>query len=371
MKSKSLVLFLVGPTASGKSALAVELARRLGGEVVSADSMLVYQGMDIGTAKMTAKERRGVRHHLIDIIPPSQEFSVFEFRRRALKCIADIARRGKLPIVAGGTGFYVRALLEGIQPQPAADPAVRAKLEGEAAEYGLPALYDRLRRLDPVRARQIDPNNKKRVIRALEILLLSGKRISSNKKKEPSLRQLGFRPVVIGLTIDRAMLYERINRRVDRMFRRGLAREVRRLTKQKISLTARQGVGYKELFEKGTVPFLGKRGLSPFQERIKQATRHLAKRQWTWFKREKGIRWVWWPEAVTARTVCGFIVANFLFRFEANTSERSGHGLRATGHEKILGSRSRVSLSADRSSCPGECSVSWPVLHGPWAGIYV
>ena len=173
------VLFsIVGPTASGKSALAVALAKKLGGEILSADSMLVYKGMDIGTAKPTKKERGGIPHHGLDLIPPTKSFSVFAYRQFALKAIRDILKRGKVPIVAGGTGFYVRALLEGLSPLPGTHAALRRELEREALEKGLPALYKRLLKLDPPRAKAIGPHNQRRIIRALEIYLVSGKKPS-------------------------------------------------------------------------------------------------------------------------------------------------------------------------------------------------
>lgn len=311
MAANPPVLFIVGPTASGKSALAVALAKKLGGEIVSADSMLVYKGMDVGTAKPSKKERGGIPHHGVDLIPPTKSFSVFAYRQFALKAIRAIVRRGKIPIVAGGTGFYVRALLEGLSPLPGANAALRKKLEREALERGLPTLYKRLLKLDARRAKAIGEHNQRLIIRAIEIYLLSGKKPSKSSSKSPGLKALGYEPVVIGIHRDRASLYQKINERVDSMFRKGLVREVKRLARKKLSKTARQGVGYKEIateLEKGTGPFLGKGGLSPLKERIKQATRRFAKRQWTWFKREQGIRWVWWPEDISLTRMRDFVL---------------------------------------------------------------
>lgn len=320
-KSPQTVIFIVGPTASGKSALAVALAKKLGGEIVSADSMLVYKGMDIGTAKPTAEERGGIRHHGLDLLPPSKNFSVFAYRQCALRAIQDITRRGKVPIVAGGTGFYVRALLEGLTPLPGANVRVRRKLEREAAEKGLPVLYERLRKLNPARAKATGPQNGRRIIRALEIHLLSGKKPSQNVRKSPGLRALGYRPVVIGLHRDRAALYQKIDARTDRMFKKGLVNEVKRLARRKLSQTALQGVGYKEVLawlSSSPNPLPGgeaigegavlRERLSWVKDRIKQATRHFAKRQWTWFKRERGIRWVWWPESASLRAITDVIL---------------------------------------------------------------
>ncbi len=343
--NKNQVLFIVGPTASGKSELAIALAKRMNGEVISADSMLVYKGMDIGTAKLTSRARRGVPHHGIDLIPHTRNFSVYDYRQAALQAIKDVLERGKTPIIAGGTGFYVRALLEGLLPQPGANPLIRRKLEAEAQTKGLPALYKRLLKIDRKRALAIGPHNQRRIIRALEIYVVSGKKPSRPSVKSPGLPELGYDPLVIGLHRDRAALYEKINKRVDRMFRKGLVREVRRLAKKKFSATALQGVGYKELVEWLTIRHCEERSdeaiskirsprhsafsgilvrhahhpeqsrrahddatLAEVRDRIKQTTRHFAKRQWTWFKREKGIRWVWWPETTSTAQVCDFIL---------------------------------------------------------------
>jgi len=304
--TKPTVLFIVGPTASGKSALAVALAKKLGGEIVSADSMLIYKGMDIGTAKPTKKERGEIQHHGLDHIPPTKIFSVFAYRQFALKVIRDIVKRGKVPIVAGGTGFYVRALLEGLSPLPGTHVAIRRELEREALEKGLPALYIRLLKLDPPRARAIGPHNQRRIIRALEIYLVSGKKPSETLRKTPGLREIGYAPVVIGIHRDRDALYQKINRRVDTMFRKGLVREVTRLAQKKLSKTALQGVGYKETLD--WIHDKGARSLAEVKGRIQQTTRHFAKRQWTWFKREKDIRWVWWPENASLIQVRNFIL---------------------------------------------------------------
>lgn len=332
----NLVLLIVGPTASGKSELAMELAKKINGEVLSADSMLVYKGMDIGTAKPTTKEQCNISHHGMNLISPSKKFSVFTYRQYALKTIKEIVRRGKIPVVCGGTGFYIRALLEGLHSQPAGNAGVRRKLEQEVRKKGLPVLYARLLRMDSRRARQIGPDNGRRIIRALEIYELSGKRPAQPAKKSQGLKALGYEPVVIGIHRDRKALYEQINRRVDMMFRKGLVREVKQLARKKISETACQGVGYKEVLEWlshdprnpfhtpdvwnfthpvcETVKSHGdskRETLASVKERIKQATRHFAKRQWTWFKREKGIRWVWWPERIPVGKVAMF-VQNFI-----------------------------------------------------------
>lgn len=342
----NLILFVVGPTASGKSSLAIELAKQLDGEVISADSMQIYQRMDVGTAKPSKKDQKKIPHHGINLIPPSKKFSVYAYRQYALKTIRAIIKRGKVPIVAGGTGFYIRALLEGLSPQPAANPKIRCQLEQEALKRDLPALYARLCKVDPLRARQIGPDNGRRIIRALEIYQTSGKKPSDVSQKSPGLAALGYQPIVIGIHRDRQALYHTINQRVDQMFRKGLVNEVKRLARKKISETALQGVGYKEVLEylsghcepacpvgrqgeaiscysKPSSRRLGDRHglksrsrddktLLEVKDKIKQTTRHFAKRQWTWFKREKGIRWIWWPEGVSSKKIGTFVVERFL-----------------------------------------------------------
>jgi tRNA dimethylallyltransferase len=327
--TKPTILFIVGPTASGKSALAVALAKKLGGEILSADSMLIYKGMDIGTAKPAKKERGGIPHYGFDLISPAKGFSVFAYRQFALKAIKDIVKRGKIPIVAGGTGFYVRALLEGLSPLPGANASLRRELELEALKKGLPALYRRLLRLDPPRAKTIGPHNQRRIIRALEIYLISGKRPSESVRKTPGLQALGYRPIVIGIHRDRDALYRKINQRVDAMFRKGLVREVKRLARKKLSKTALQGVGYKELLKSGSHPFFYW-GVTPIlleeaKDRIKQTTRHFAKRQWTWFKRERGIRWVWWPETISVKKMSAFISDYFHFKVDRFRNQAMRH----------------------------------------------
>lgn len=295
-----LVLFLVGPTASGKSGIAIKLARQLNGEIISADSMLVYKGMDIGTAKPSKAERRKVPHHLIDLFSPSRSFSVFDYRKRAVSKILEISKRGKLPIVAGGSGLYVRAVLQGLSLQPGPDPAFRKKMKFEVKEKGLETLYVRLRKEDPARAAKIKPTDQKRIIRALEVLRQTQKDPAILEKKTESLAELGFQSRVIGIDKDRGQLYADIETRVDRMFQKGLVREVKGLLKKsRLSKTASQAVGYKEIIEalKGKISYPSAKDL------IKKNTRHLAKRQWTWFRREEGIRWVKWEEGESVKEI--------------------------------------------------------------------
>ncbi len=298
---KPQVLVIVGPTAVGKSKVALELARRLGGEIVSADSMQVYQGMDIGTAKPSRLERRKVTHHLLDIIPPSRSFSVFSYQKRAFAKIRKILRRGKFPIVVGGSGLYVRSLVEGLSPEPGPDKKLRRKLFQAAEKSGSAKLHGRLLRLDPERARKIKPGDTKRIVRALEIFERSGKKPSEwHSQKKESLETQGFEPFVVGLTKDRQRLYADIEKRVDAMFQKGLVREVKKLLKGRLSQTAAQAVGYKELF----AALRGSGTLEEARNAIKKKSRHLAKRQMTWFRKEKGIQWVIWEEGDTVKGIC-------------------------------------------------------------------
>ncbi|MDP3921739.1 MAG: tRNA (adenosine(37)-N6)-dimethylallyltransferase MiaA [Candidatus Omnitrophota bacterium] len=306
---KPLVLFLVGPTGVGKSALAVTLASRIGGEIVSADSMQVYRGMSIGTAKPLRRDRRQVPHHLIDVRSPGNPFSVYEYQRLALKKISSISKRGKVPIVVGGTGLYIRSLLEGLSGQPGADPKFRARLEKEIRTGGLKKAYARLIRKDACAAERIKPSDKRRIIRALEIAELSGKKPSYWRGRGRPLTALGFEPRVIGITQERSQLYASINARVDRMFRAGLLAEVRRLAQGRLSRTASQAVGYKELLPHVRNNRTADRvKVREARELIKRNSRRLAKRQWTWFKKEKGIVWMTWTSDMRPDVFCGEIL---------------------------------------------------------------
>lgn len=288
---KPLVIFLVGPTASGKSALGAVLAEKINAEIISADSMQIYKGMNIGTAKPTAAEKRLARHHLIDILSPAKNFSVYEFRKKALQAIQQIIRKRKTPLIVGGTGLYVRALIDGLSSQPGADLKIRERLQKEAEQDGLEKLYSKLREVDPARAAEIKPQDQKRIIRALEIYKLSGKTPTEwREDKEPGLSEMGWDVFVIGINRDRGELYKRIERRVDKMFRDGFAAEVKRLLKKKVSMTASQAVGYREIAD----ALSGKITMAEARAATKLKSRHFAKRQMTWFRKEKGIIWLEW-----------------------------------------------------------------------------
>ena len=301
------VIAVVGPTASGKTRLAVDLAERFGGEVISADSMQVYRYMDIGTAKATAEERRGIPHHMLDFLDPGQPFSVADYVELAGRCAADIVRRGKVPVVAGGTGLYVDSLLRGTVFQPIqTDPSLRLSLQREAEEKGGEALLEQLAQVDPELAAKLHPNNTGRIIRALEVFRLTGVPMSVQQREAVS-HPSPYRPCWIGLDFsDRQVLYQRINRRVEQMLRDGLEEEARSLTQRGFGGTAAQAIGYKEFFP----CWEGKRTLAEAEEEIKLQSRQYAKRQLTWFRRNKEIQWLYpdvqsYPELL--ETAAGFV----------------------------------------------------------------
>lgn len=310
-KSASKVIFLVGPTACGKSALAIELAKKMRGEIISADSMQVYQGMDIGTAKLSPREQQGILHHGINLVPACQSFNAYDFRKYALEVIREIHARGHLPIVTGGSGLYVRAILEGLPEVSLQNEVMREKLEARLEAEGLDALAGELKKIDADFFSKIDAQNPMRVLRALEIYQVTGEKPSVIREKRESLQDLGYFPVVIGIDRDRKWLYEQINMRVEKMFEAGLVSEVKTLLKKGFSKTSAQAVGYKELVEALAVGGDEAQNLLNAREKIKQASRNLAKRQWTWFKREHGINWVFWPAEAEA-VIFGQYIAGHL-----------------------------------------------------------
>ena len=286
---KTPLLIVAGPTATGKSDSAVELALRMNGEVISADSMQVYRGMDIGSAKVTVEEMRGVPHHLIDCADPSENWNVVRFQKEARRAVQDIASRGRLPILCGGTGFYIQALLYDIDfTQMEENTPLRDRLSALAAEKGPEAVHALLLEKDPASAAAIHPNNLKRVIRAIEFMEESGGSIAAHNSQQRE-RESAYRSVFFVLTMDRARLYERIDRRVDIMMERGLVDEVAGLRAMGIQRdsTSMQGIGYKQIY--GYLD--GEYDLEEAVRLIKRDTRHFAKRQLTWFKREKDVIW--------------------------------------------------------------------------------
>jgi len=288
-KNKPFVLAVVGPTASGKTWLGVELAKIYGGEVISADSMQIYKGMDIASAKPTEDEKQGIPHHLVDFLDRDVSFSAADYVAMANEKIQEVLSRGRLPIIVGGTGLYVDSLLENVKfSEGGSDEAYREELYAFAKKNGNEALYARLVETDPEAAESIHPNNLVRVIRALEVCKVTGRRFSE-LKKESKLVESPYDSLILGLNYEnRQTLYDRIDLRVDEMVKAGLVEEARQLWQESGMKTAANAIGYKEL-----IPYFeGKMPLDDCISTIKQETRHYAKRQLTWFRRNQRIEWI-------------------------------------------------------------------------------
>ena len=289
MEKRPLII-LTGPTAVGKTAASIGLAKAVGGEIISADSMQVYRQMDIGSAKITKDEMQGIPHYLVDVLDPEEAFNVVRFQELAKEAMEEIFRNGHIPIVVGGTGFYIQALLYDIDfTENDSDLSFREELEKKAGEEGAESLHALLEKADPQAAAQIHPHNVKRVIRALEFNRKTGQKISEHNEKERQ-KESPYNFAYFVLTDDRKALYERIDRRVDKMMEQGLLEEVRRLKDRGLprDSVSMQGLGYKELFA-----YL--EGEYPLEEAvriIKRDTRHFAKRQLTWFRRERDVVWI-------------------------------------------------------------------------------
>ena len=287
--NKPKIIVICGPTASGKTALSIQLAKKINGEIVSADSMQIYEDMDIGTAKPTVEEMDGVKHYLIGNVSPTLRYSVANFKKDAINAIEEILKKGKTPIIVGGTGLYVDSLVNGIDYDDLEiDLDYRNQLEKISEEQGLEVLYNKAVEIDPLAMEKISNNDKKRIFRVLEIYNATGKtkteqEIESRKKDNP------YDYVVFAINMAREKLYERINKRVDIMLEKGLVDEVKRLIKKYDELpTAIQGLGYKEV-----VQYLNNEiSYDEMVEKIKQETRRYAKRQLTWFRRNKEITWI-------------------------------------------------------------------------------
>lgn len=281
------MVVLTGPTAVGKTELSIRLAEALDGEIISADSMQVYKKMNIGTAKIRKEEMGGIPHHLIDVLDPAEEFNVVRFQEMAKEALAGIYERGKIPLVVGGTGFYIQGLLYDIDfTREEQDKSYRERLQKKAEEEGAGAVHQMLEKVDSVSAGKIHPNNVKRVIRALEFYHLNGRPISEHNEEE-ARKKSPYQSAYFVLNQERQTLYERINRRVDLMMEEGLIGEVKSLVEEGYgrNLVSMQGIGYKEVFD-----YLeGEISLEETTERIKKDTRHFAKRQLTWFGREKEV----------------------------------------------------------------------------------
>ena len=285
---KTKIVVILGPTGVGKSEVAIDAALDVDGEVVNADSQLVYRHMDVGTAKPPLAGRKGVPHHLIDIVDPDEEFNAARYRELALAAIGDIAARGKKAVVCGGSGLYLRALLQGIFVGPGKDKAIRERLEGEADASGLGALHARLRGVDADAALRIHPNDRHRIVRALEVYEITGRTIT-DWQEEHGFQERIFDVLKIGLNRERNALYKLIDRRTDEMIAGGLVGEVERLLEQGygLDLPALQSIGYRQigLYLRGEITMEEAIAL------IKRDSHHLAKRQLTWFRADKEIRW--------------------------------------------------------------------------------
>ncbi len=281
------IIFIVGPTAIGKTGLSFELARLVDCEIVSCDSMQVYKRMDIGTSKPAAMLLNALPHHLINVVEPSEDFSVAQYRELAVRAIEGIISRKKTPLVVGGSGLYVKVLIDGIFEAPVTDRRLRQALQEEAEEFGPEALYKRLAVVDPQAAAKIHRNDLRRIIRAIEVYEKAKEPISEMQKKTSGLGE-GYDVRIFGLTMERAALYRKIDERVDLMFSGGLAGEAEALMSGKLGLTASQALGYKEVFGY----LAGEYDLEEAKRLVKRDTRHFAKRQLTWFRRDKRVEWI-------------------------------------------------------------------------------
>ena len=305
--SKPKLYIIAGPTAVGKSDLAVELAHHMKGEVVSADSMQVYRHMDIGTAKITPEEMRGIPHHMIDIIEPTEPYHVYDFKIRAKLACEEIYERGHIPIICGGTGFYIQALLYDIDfSDQGKDEAMRNELQNIAETQGPEKLHDILKDLDPDTAKDLHPNNVKRVIRAIEYARQNGETIYEHNAAQ-HLRESPYDFRYIVLNDDRQAVYDRIDARVDKMISKGLEDEVISLIKMGCTpdMTSMQGIGYKQML----MCINGEISLDEAIQLIKRDSRHFAKRQITWFKRERDTVWIDIGEYKGSADICGHILS--------------------------------------------------------------
>ena len=287
--AKPKVIVICGPTASGKTALSIELAKKINGEIVSCDSMQIYKEMDIGTAKPTEEEKQGIKHYMIDIISPNERYSVADYKIQAKKAIKEIISKGKTPIVVGGTGLYIDSLIYEIEyPNIEFDEEYRNEIETRVSKEGLEKIYEEAKIIDPKAIEKISPNDKKRIIRILEIYHATGKN-KTDQEKESRKKEVEFDYKVYAISWDREVLYERINKRVDIMLEEGLVKEVEAINKKYNQFpTAMQGLGYKEV-----VQYLNKEcSYEEMTEKIKMETRRYAKRQLTWFRKNKETLWL-------------------------------------------------------------------------------
>lgn len=287
--SKPKVVVICGPTASGKTALSIELAKRINGEIISSDSMQIYKDMDIGTAKPTKEEMQGIKHYLVDFVEPNKRYSVADFKKDAEKAIEEILKNGKVPIIVGGTGLYVDSLIYGIEYQDIKfDEQYRKELENRVEQEGLESLYNEAKKIDPQAMEKISSNDQKRILRVLEIYKATGKN-KTEQEAESRKNGVKYDYKVFAINMDREKLYERINKRVDIMIEQGLIQEVQDLLKKYDEFpTAMQGLGYKEVVEY----LQGNISKEEMIDKVKMETRRYAKRQITWFKKNKQTIWI-------------------------------------------------------------------------------
>lgn len=287
--NKPKVIVICGPTASGKTALSIQLAQKINGEIISSDSMQIYKNMNIGTAKTDKQEMQGIKHYLLDFVEPNQRYSVADYKKDAENAIEDILQKGKVPIIVGGTGLYVDSLIYGIEyPNIEFDENYRKKLEKRAEKEGLEKLYEEARKIDPQAMEKISRNDQKRILRVLEIYNATGK-TKTEQEIESRKNEVKYDYRVFAINMDREKLYDRINKRVDIMIQKGLIEEVENLLKKYNEFpTAMQGLGYKEVVEY----IQGKVLKEDMIENIKRESRRYAKRQITWFKKNKQTIWI-------------------------------------------------------------------------------
>lgn len=287
--AQTRLIVICGATATGKTAAAIDVAEQVDGEIVNADSVQVYRYLDIGAAKPTAAERARVRHHLVDVVDPDEAFDAAAFARLGRQAVADIAARGKVPVVAGGTGLYIKALLGGLARRAAADPAVRRRLQRDLAQNGPAALHARLSQVDPPTAARVHPNDAVRIVRALEVYAATGQPLSAHHR-DHRFADAPFAAFIVGLDLPRDVLYARIERRVEAMLAQGLEDEVRRLLARGYgpALKAMQSLGYRHM----TALIAGRIDRQEAVGTLKRDTRRFAKRQLTWFRANRQIRWV-------------------------------------------------------------------------------
>ena len=287
--AKTKVIAICGPTASGKTALSIELAKKINGEIISCDSMQIYKYMNIGTAKPNTQEMQGIKHYLLDIVEPNERYSVADYKRDAKKAIKEIIEKGKVPIIVGGTGLYLDSLIYEIEYQNIEfDEEYRKKLEKQVEEIGLETLYEEAKKIDPKAIEKISSNDKKRILRILEIYHATGKN-KTEQEKESRKKEVEYDYRVFAINWDREVLYDRINKRVDIMIEQGLIEEVKEILKKYDEFpTAMQGLGYKEV-----VQYLkGEYTKEEMIEKLKMETRRYAKRQLTWFRKNKQTIWL-------------------------------------------------------------------------------